>query len=142
MLPVLNFLKQVVVVLMSISLLSRSVFHHYCSAFQHSSLSSSLLLSRRISPRTARSATNQFQQFSSGKAMSKPKVLVGVADGSEEIEVVTIIDTLVRGGAEVVVASVMGKKEVKCSRGVKLVADCLISECSESSWDMICVPGG
>ena len=74
--------------------------------------------------------------------MSKPKVLVGVADGSEEIEVVTIIDTLVRGGAEVVVASVMGKKEVKCSRGVKLVADCLISECSESSWDMICVPGG
>lgn len=74
--------------------------------------------------------------------MSKPRVLVGIADGSEEMETVTIVDTLVRGGADVVLASVSGKREVKCSRGVKITADCLIHECTGSSWDLICAPGG
>ena len=39
-------------------------------------------------------------------------VLVPVADGSEEIESVTIIDTLVRAGAKVTVASVMPHLQV------------------------------
>ena len=55
----------------------------------------------------------------------KKKVLVPVADGTEEIEAVTVIDVLRRAGAEVVVCSVEkeGRLEVVCSRGVKLVAD-------------------
>eukprot|EP01040_Poterioochromonas_malhamensis_P001366 gene1366-1447_t len=72
----------------------------------------------------------------------KPKVLVPIADGTEEIEAVTIIDTLVRGGAEVTVASVMGRLEVICSRGVKLVGDRHIEECASEAWDLICCPGG
>uniref|UniRef100_A0A0G4IED0 DJ-1/PfpI domain-containing protein n=1 Tax=Chromera velia CCMP2878 TaxID=1169474 RepID=A0A0G4IED0_9ALVE len=75
--------------------------------------------------------------------MSK-KVLVPIADGTEEIEAVCIIDTLRRAGAEVTVASVMeGRKQVKASRGVGLVADALISECVEGhTWDLIACPGG
>jgi 4-methyl-5(b-hydroxyethyl)-thiazole monophosphate biosynthesis len=70
-----------------------------------------------------------------------PKVLVPIADGTEEIEAVCIIDVLRRAGAEVVVASV-GEKEVTCSRGVRLVADKLVSECKADTFDLIALPGG
>jgi 4-methyl-5(b-hydroxyethyl)-thiazole monophosphate biosynthesis len=40
------------------------------------------------------------------RAKNLYKVLVPIANGSEEIETVTIIDTLVRAGAEVILASV------------------------------------
>jgi 4-methyl-5(b-hydroxyethyl)-thiazole monophosphate biosynthesis len=69
------------------------------------------------------------------------KVLVPIADGTEEIEAVCIIDVLRRAGAEVVVASV-GEKEVTCSRGVRLVADKLLGECKTEVFDMIVLPGG
>lgn len=68
-------------------------------------------------------------------------VLVPIADGSEEIEAVSIIDVLRRGGAEVTVASV-SNLQVTCSRGVKLVADCLIGECKGKTYDLIVLPGG
>jgi len=69
------------------------------------------------------------------------KVLVPIAEGTEEIEAVCIIDVLRRAGAEVTVASV-DRLEVKASRGVRLVADKLISECAENSYDLIVLPGG
>ncbi len=70
-----------------------------------------------------------------------PKVLVPVADGSEEIEAVTIIDVLRRAGAQVTVASV-DALEITASRGVKLVADCLVAECEEEDFDLVVLPGG
>ena len=72
--------------------------------------------------------------------MSK-KVLVTIADGTEEREAVTIIDVLRRARADVTVASV-GNKQVKASRGVNLVADALISECVGNTYDLIALPGG
>jgi 4-methyl-5(b-hydroxyethyl)-thiazole monophosphate biosynthesis len=69
------------------------------------------------------------------------RVLVPIADGTEEIEAVCIIDVLRRAGAEVVVASV-GEKTVTCSRGVQIVADTLIGDCNSESFDMIVLPGG
>ena len=69
------------------------------------------------------------------------KVLVAIADGSEEIEVVCLVDVLRRGGAEVTVASVDGL-EIVASRGVKLVADKLISECVGQRYDLLALPGG
>ena len=69
------------------------------------------------------------------------KVLVPIADGTEEIEAVCIIDTLRRAGAEVTVASV-GKLQVTASRGVKLVADALIADCTGQTYDCIALPGG
>ena len=73
-----------------------------------------------------------------------PTVLVPVADDSEEIETVCIVDTLVRAGARVTLASVApkGRLQVTCSRGVKLVADESISACAGRSWDAIVLPGG
>jgi protein deglycase len=69
------------------------------------------------------------------------QVLVPIADGSEEIEAVTIIDVLRRAGAEVVVASV-GALQITASRGVKIVADCLIGDCRDRKFDLVVLPGG
>jgi 4-methyl-5(b-hydroxyethyl)-thiazole monophosphate biosynthesis len=69
------------------------------------------------------------------------KVLVPIADGSEEIEAVCIIDTLRRAGAEVTVASV-DKLQVTASRGVRLVADTLIASCASQTYDCVALPGG
>ena len=75
------------------------------------------------------------------------KVLIPVADGTEEIEAVTVIDVLRRAGAEVTVMSVEdGRNEVVCSRGVRLVAEKNVKELAgrgaPSDWDLIAVPGG
>lgn len=70
------------------------------------------------------------------------KVLVPIAQDSEEIEAVCIIDTLSRAGAKVTVASVENNKTVKMSRGVVIVADKLIQECENETYDCIAVPGG
>jgi len=72
------------------------------------------------------------------------KVLVPVADASEDIELACITDTLVRAGAEVVVASVMeeGRLQVKLARGLKLVADVHIDDCKDQEWAAIAMPGG
>jgi len=70
------------------------------------------------------------------------KVLVPVAEDSEEIETACITDVLVRAGAAVTVASVEESLQVKMSRGLKVVADKLIGECADEEWDVIACPGG
>ena len=72
--------------------------------------------------------------------MSK-QVLVPIADGTEEIEAVCIIDVLRRAGASVTVAAV-GELQVTASRGVKLVADTLIADCVGNTYDLVVLPGG
>jgi 4-methyl-5(b-hydroxyethyl)-thiazole monophosphate biosynthesis len=69
------------------------------------------------------------------------RVLVPIADGTEELEAVAIIDTLRRAGADVTVASV-GKPQITASRSVKIVADVTISECVDKTYDLIVLPGG
>ncbi len=71
----------------------------------------------------------------------KKSVLVPIAPGIEELEAVTIIDTLRRAGAEVVVASV-AELQVIASRGVKIIADKRISDCARLTFDLIVLPGG
>jgi len=73
--------------------------------------------------------------------MMSKKVLVAIADGTEELEAVTIIDVLRRAKADVTVASV-GARQVTASRGVNLVADAVISDCAGSVYDLIALPGG
>jgi len=69
------------------------------------------------------------------------KVLVPIADGTEELEAVGIIDTLRRSGAEVTVASVQNLT-ITGSCKTRIIADKLISDCTEDDWDMIVLPGG
>ncbi|MHC4122629.1 MAG: DJ-1 family glyoxalase III [Planctomycetota bacterium] len=69
------------------------------------------------------------------------KVLVAVADGTEELEAVTIIDVLRRADVNVTVASV-GQKQIIASRSVNLVADAVISDCAGKEYDLIVLPGG
>lgn len=68
-------------------------------------------------------------------------VLIPIADGTEEIEAVTLIDVLRRAGADVTVASV-GALQITASRGVKIVADCRITECAQRHFDLVVLPGG
>lgn len=72
-----------------------------------------------------RAATaTSFLKMSSTSDSTKKKILVPIADGSEEIETTCITDTLVRFGADVSVASVMPGGELVCtmSRGIKVSA--------------------
>ncbi len=69
------------------------------------------------------------------------RVLVPVADGSEELETVAIVDVLRRAGAKVMVASV-NELTVRASKGVNLMADSLLSDCSREVFDLIALPGG
>ncbi|GAY64260.1 hypothetical protein CUMW_232150, partial [Citrus unshiu] len=73
---------------------------------------------------------------------NSPQILVPIANGSEEMEAVMIIDILRRAKANVVVASVEDKLEILASRQVKLVADVLIDEAAKLSYDLIVLPGG
>ncbi|MEK7485145.1 MAG: DJ-1 family glyoxalase III [Planctomycetota bacterium] len=69
-------------------------------------------------------------------------VLVPIADGTEEIEAICIIDVLRRAGANVTVASVTLDLSITASRGVKLVADRLLKDCLQIKFDLIVLPGG
>ena len=62
-----------------------------------------------------------FDRTSTTLRMSK-RVLVPIADGSEEIETTCITDTLTRFGADVTIASVMPEGQLVCkmSRGIKV----------------------
>ncbi|XP_050367615.1 protein DJ-1 homolog B-like [Argentina anserina] len=71
-----------------------------------------------------------------------PKILVPIANGTEEMEAIMIIDILRRAKATVVVASVEDKLEIVASRKVKLEADVLLEEVAKSSYDLIVLPGG
>jgi 4-methyl-5(b-hydroxyethyl)-thiazole monophosphate biosynthesis len=69
------------------------------------------------------------------------RVLVPVADGSEELEAVTLIDLLRRAEIEVVVAS-PGGAVVTGSRGTRLVPDQALESALESSFELVVLPGG
>lgn len=69
-------------------------------------------------------------------------VLVPVADGTEELEAVAIIDVLRRAGAVVTVASVSGNRQITASRGVVIVAEALIEDCAKRDFDLVVLPGG
>jgi 4-methyl-5(b-hydroxyethyl)-thiazole monophosphate biosynthesis len=69
------------------------------------------------------------------------KVLVPLAEGFEEIEVVAIVDLLRRAGIEVHTAALAGR-EVSGSHGIALRADLGLDAVRAADYDMIVLPGG
>jgi len=70
------------------------------------------------------------------------KVLVPLAQGCEELEAVTIIDLLVRGGVDVVTASLDDNKTITASRGVQFLAKQTLQEVLNEDFDLVVLPGG
>ena len=68
------------------------------------------------------------------------KVLIPIADGSEEIESVTVIDILRRAGVDVTVAVIgsKGDDQITAARGTKVVGDCGITECKKRNLGCNC----
>lgn len=63
-----------------------------------------------------------------------------IGNGSEEIEATTIADTLVRAGGEVTIASVESDLVCTMSRGVKIMADKSVADCTDEEYDLIALP--
>ena len=70
------------------------------------------------------------------------RVLVPLANGVEELEAVTIIDVLRRGGLDVTSASLTDALPVTGSRGVTLLADAAWSSLDPAGFDALVLPGG
>ena len=70
------------------------------------------------------------------------KVLIPLANGFEEVEAVTVIDVLRRGGVEVVTASIHGSVEVTGAHGIALKADALFSDAANDDYEAVLLPGG
>lgn len=70
------------------------------------------------------------------------RVLIPLAEGLEELEAVTLIDVLRRGGLEVVSAAIGTERAVHGSRGVTLLADTLWADLGARPFDALVLPGG
>ena len=68
-------------------------------------------------------------------------VLVAIANGSEEMEAVIIIDTLRRAQWNVVVAG-LSEGPITASRGVQLIPDTTWDQIKPSHFDLLILPGG
>ena len=69
-------------------------------------------------------------------------VVVFLADGFEECEGLIAVDILRRAGLKVIMASVMGRRDVKSSREILINADCLAENADYDQARMIVLPGG
>jgi 4-methyl-5(b-hydroxyethyl)-thiazole monophosphate biosynthesis len=70
------------------------------------------------------------------------KVLIPLANGFEDVEAITVVDVLRRGGVEVVTASVGDEVSVLSAHGVEVKADALFGAVAEGDFDAIVLPGG
>lgn len=71
------------------------------------------------------------------------KALVLLADGFEDIEAVTVVDVLRRGGVETTTASIHDRLDVLSAHGIVMKADALYADVAErEAWDVVILPGG
>lgn len=74
--------------------------------------------------------------------MSSKKVGMMVANGYEEVEMLTVVDLLRRAGMTCDIISVTGKKELTSSHKVTVIADLLFEDADFDSYDALVIPGG
>lgn len=74
--------------------------------------------------------------------MSVSSVLLAVADGSEDVEMVTILDLLRRAQVDVKLVSVMQQRQVTLAHGLEVRAEALLADVVDEDFDAIVLPGG
>lgn len=74
--------------------------------------------------------------------MAHPTALVLLAEGFEDIEAVTVIDVLRRGGVEVVVAALADSLRVRSAHGIEMSADVSLSQINDALFSAVILPGG
>ena len=70
------------------------------------------------------------------------RALIPFADGFEEIEAITIVDVLRRGGVTAVTAAVADSLTVTGAHGVPVKAEVFLRDVIDEEWDAIVLPGG
>jgi protein deglycase len=70
-----------------------------------------------------------------------PSALVPLVEGFEEIEAVTIVDVLRRGGVEVITAG-LESAIVEGSHQMTIIADRVLDRIDPTTFDLIVLPGG
>ncbi len=70
------------------------------------------------------------------------KVYAMIADGSEEVECLAVVDILRRGGIEVVLVSACASRDIVSSHRVRIEADTTVNEVDFADADAIFLPGG
>lgn len=70
------------------------------------------------------------------------KALIPLAKGFEDVEAVTVIDVLRRGGVEVVTASLSDSTDVLSAHGILMKADASLADVADGDFDAIVLPGG
>ena len=70
------------------------------------------------------------------------KIVLFLADGTEECEALITVDLLKRAGFNVTTASVMDKKLVTTSSNIKIYADEMAADLNYEEFDMLILPGG
>ncbi|PRQ31059.1 putative protein deglycase DJ-1, class I glutamine amidotransferase [Rosa chinensis] len=122
-------------------LFGSSPFILLCSRLHHITPATILLSSLTTKPIPSLSFSLSSTTAMASASPAK-KVLVPIANGSEQMEAVISVDVLRRAGADVTMASVEKQLRVEACHGVKIIADALISDCGQSSFDLITLPGG
>lgn len=78
----------------------------------------------------------------------RKRALVLLADGCEEMEAVSIVDVLRRGGVETTAAAVSGRADVSGAHGIRIAADAILPEetgearAFATPFDAVSLPGG
>ena len=78
----------------------------------------------------------------------RKRALVFLADGCEEMEAVSIVDVLRRGGIETTAAAISGRADVSGAHGIRLAADAILPKGLEEArafaapFDAVSLPGG
>ena len=70
------------------------------------------------------------------------RALLPLANGNEDIEVVSLTDVLARGGIDLTIASVEEDRHVQLMQGLRLETDCKLSEVYTETFDAVVMAGG
>ncbi|MCL2198526.1 MAG: DJ-1/PfpI family protein [Defluviitaleaceae bacterium] len=70
------------------------------------------------------------------------EAVVFLTDGFEEIEAVSVMDVLRRGGVKVVSVSLTGKHEVMGKHYITIVADKILDQAKDTHGSVLILPGG